>query len=223
MLDGGLPALSGSDRSPRSLLRQTPRTGPDVPTASAASRHRPTRVPRFLLRQEAHTRSNRPDACFGRQRAPAGSPPPDARFGRRRPPTASAVGGRSMGGHEAPASPVETPPTSVGDATTDPGKRPHRLRPGASSPPASAGGEGTLTESGGFGRRPRWLRSPRAVGKPDGLGRRGFTSALLPRKESGPRGDGASRHLEARDANELVRDVLRRPGQPGGMDQEDGR
>jgi hypothetical protein len=149
-------ALSGSGRSPSCMLRQAAHTGPDVPTASAASEHRPTRVPRSLLRQEAHTRTEATDLLrqapsLRRALGPAsagpgspslsdrrvlappahgvGFPPPDARFGRRRPPTASAAGGRSMGGHEAPASPVETPPTSVGDATTDQGKRPRRLRP----------------------------------------------------------------------------------------------
>jgi hypothetical protein len=68
-----------------------------------------------------------------------------------------------MGGHEAPASPVETPPTSVGDATTDPGKRPRRLRPTrvlhrlrpegkvpSRNPAASAVGHG------GFGHRAPW-------------------------------------------------------------------
>jgi hypothetical protein len=224
------PALSGSVRESPTCFGRPCTPGPDVPDGfgrigapsrgapdACFGRHRiPARNARTCIGR--HRRSARnARTCLGRHRRSVESP---SRFGgpgdshpapRVRLRLAPQEGGRARGARF----PIEAPPTSV-DGRPITRKRLHRLRRVEVShrlrpmrkvpsriPTASAAGHG---DSG-----------HRATsGKPDGFGRRGSTPALLLRKRSGPRGDGASRPLKAKDANELVRDALRSPGQPGG-------
>jgi hypothetical protein len=196
------PALSGSGRESPTCFGRPCTPGPDVPIGFGRIGALSRTERADLLRQEPTLRRV-PEPL---RRSWDSHPAP--RFRLRPTPH---QGGRARGARF----PIEAPPTSV-DVRPITRKRLHRLRRVEVShrlrpmrkvpsriPTASAAGHG---DSG-----------HRATsGKPDGFGRRGSTPALLLRKRSGPRGDGASRPLKAKDANELVRDALRSPGQPGG-------
>jgi len=82
--------------------------------------------------------------------------------------------------------------------------------------PASADAKGTLEDSDGFGRRPEWLRSHCDLGEARRLRSPGVHSRPSSSEVGRSARNGASRLLVAKDANELVRDALRKPGPPGG-------
>jgi hypothetical protein len=178
MSDGGSPRPTRQrpvPRTPASAGRATGPEGPDsfgCPDSSSRGspdaglgRHRiPARNGTDLLRQ-APTLRRAPRTCFGRPARPEpsspdrfgdrrrllrqptrwqGTPPPGTRFGRHR---------TKVGGHEAPAHPIDSTPTSVDDGPRD-GMRllelrqkevSHRLRPMRKVPPriptASAAGQ----------------------------------------------------------------------------------
>jgi hypothetical protein len=222
--------LSGSGRSSEDLLRQAERKrsrcsgrlrlfgalSRGFPDVCFGRRRIPARVARTCFGRHRRPVWNA-RTCFGRHRRFTESPHPLRRPEGFVPRHAMRASARTDRGGRARSAryPIDGPPTSV-DGEAIPGKRLHRLRrvevlhrlrPMRKVPsriPATS-----VVGHGGSGHRA-------TSGMPDDHGRRGSTPALLPRKTSGPRRDGASRPPEAKGANELVRDALRRPGQPGG-------
>jgi hypothetical protein len=233
------PALPGSGRSRERLLRQAEQPVPRAQTASAARTLRPAGPP-----MPASVGTEYPPGtartCFGRHR-PSVEPREPASAGPRDPnppaPTASAIDGDCFGSRRAGRAPHPPVPASAGTARRWEGtKRPH-TRSTRRPPRWTTGREMGCASSSfgrrrfhiGFGRCERYLRGFRRLRPPARVApvtlrpRRSpaitVVGGPLPPPFFGRRTVHVGRRKPvhaAKNANELVRDVLRKPGQPGG-------
>jgi len=242
MLDGGSPRPLRQRPGEPDLLRQA--VHPRSRCSGRLRPHRSTvpRVPRCLLRQAPNPRTERTDLLrqtptlrtertdLLRQQPTLRRVPEPLRrswgFVPRPPVPASAGTARRREGTRRPL-----PDRSTAHLGGRPPDHPEAPPPASASggfAPASADAEGTLEDSGGLGRRPRWLRSPRDLGearrlRPPGVHSRPSSSEderpARRRRKPPSRGEGRQRTCSRRPSKSRATGRVR----PGGWTETAGR